>query len=619
MQFKRPLAMWAGVLLLCVAAAGSPGQTQTVTNCSESALRSAMAGGGTVTFACNGMIPLSNTVVIGKNTRLDASGRQVTISGRNAVRVFYVNTNVTLTLINLTIANGLNTNGFGGGIYNEGTLNATNCHFVTNTVQGAPDVHEGPPVQDGCGGAVYTSGALNLFACTFVSNSACGGYGGYEGNVNGGGDGGGGAVYNTGALNAIDCSFASNCACGGQGTFAYTGTSWSGGPGGVGRGGAVYNSGALNITDCSFAWNSACGGTGVINGGSSPGIAGGAAEGGGICNLGVMAIKRSLFASNTCVGGAGGNGIDGGFVNEGFPIGGGIGAAGGDARGGAFFVVGASSLINCTLTDNQATGGSGGTGGKGGYWFNLGTGQLFGGPGGAGGAGGAARGALYDAAGALRLTNCTIAFNTSVGGPGGLGGSGSPAGSTGGSGASAGALQTTNGITVNCLLDSNSPTNGTGGIVDAGHNLSSDASCTFTNVGSLNNTDAGLGLLADNGGPTLTLALLPGSPAIDAGDTALAPATDQRGFPRPAGLASDIGAFEYGSVMPAIAVSRAGASGLKILASGNVGRSCRLLSSTDLSSWVPMATNCIGSDGTVLFYDDGAPGGACRFYLLIMP
>ena len=102
---------------------------------------------------------------------------------------------------------------------------------------------------------------------------------------------------------------------------------------------------------------------------------------------------------------------------------------------------------------------------------------------------------------------------------------------------SAGALQTANGVLVNCLLDGNSPTNSTGSIADAGHNLSSDASCAFTNLGSLNNTDPKLGPLADNGGPTLTMALLPGSPAIDAGDTSLAPATDQRGFPRPAGLA----------------------------------------------------------------------------------
>ena len=115
------------------------------------------------------------------------------------------------------------------------------------------------------------------------------------------------------------------------------------------------------------------------------------------------------------------------------------------------------------------------------------------------------------------------------------------------------------------------------------------------------------------------MALLPGSPAIDAGNTPLAPMTDQRGFPRPAGLSADIGAFEYGSAMPAVAVSQSGATGLNILASGNAGKSCRLLRSTDLSSWVPIATNQIGSDGTVLFYDNYAPGSACRFYRLVMP
>ena len=52
-----------------------------------------------------------------------------------------------------------------------------------------------------------------------------------------------------------------------------------------------------------------------------------------------------------------------------------------------------------------------------------------------------------------------------------------------------------------------------------------------------------LGLLADNGGPTFTHALLPGSPGINGGTLATSvPATDQRGFGR-AGL-TDIGAFE---------------------------------------------------------------------------
>jgi len=135
----------------------------------------------------------------------------------------------------------------------------------------------------------------------------------------------------------------------------------------------------------------------------------------------------------------------------------------------------------------------------------------------------------------------------------------------------------------------------------------------------MNNTDPKLGPLANNGGPTLTMALLPGSPAIDAGNTSLAPATDQRGFPRPAGLAADIGAFEYGSVMPTVTISRSGANGLNILGSGNPGQPCQLLSSTDMVNWVPIASSPIGSGGTIQFIVNCAPGGACRFYRLVMP
>jgi hypothetical protein len=53
-----------------------------------------------------------------------------------------------------------------------------------------------------------------------------------------------------------------------------------------------------------------------------------------------------------------------------------------------------------------------------------------------------------------------------------------------------------------------------------------------------------LGPLADNGGPTKTMALLPGSPPIDAGVAAPDVTTVQRGIPRPQGRAPDIGAFE---------------------------------------------------------------------------
>ena len=109
-------------------------------------------------------------------------------------------------------------------------------------------------------------------------------------------------------------------------------------------------------------------------------------------------------------------------------------------------------------------------------------------------------------------------------------------------------------------------------LLSLGHNLSSDgASGLLTATGDLVNTDPLLGPLQDNGGPTPTMALLPGSPAIDAGDPdfdpdAFDPAlnTDQRGagFPRVVkavaaigGARIDIGAFEVQqAVAPEIAV-----------------------------------------------------------------
>ena len=56
--------------------------------------------------------------------------------------------------------------------------------------------------------------------------------------------------------------------------------------------------------------------------------------------------------------------------------------------------------------------------------------------------------------------------------------------------------------------------------------------------------DPKLGPLQSNGGLTDTMALVPGSPAIDAGGNSACPATDQRGVARPQGMACDIGAYE---------------------------------------------------------------------------
>jgi hypothetical protein len=89
-----------------------------------------------------------------------------------------------------------------------------------------------------------------------------------------------------------------------------------------------------------------------------------------------------------------------------------------------------------------------------------------------------------------------------------------------------------------------------GPITSQGHNLIGigDGGSGFTAtdlVGtSASPIDPMFGPLQNNGGPTQTMALLPGSPALDAGDTSDAPATDQRGFPRIVGGTIDIGAFE---------------------------------------------------------------------------
>lgn len=89
--------------------------------------------------------------------------------------------------------------------------------------------------------------------------------------------------------------------------------------------------------------------------------------------------------------------------------------------------------------------------------------------------------------------------------------------------------------------------------VSGGFNLDEDGSCEFNKATDLADVIAGLGPLANNGGPTPTHALLPGSPAIDRGN-AFGSATDQRGLPRPSDFpaisntegsdGSDIGAFE---------------------------------------------------------------------------
>lgn len=86
-----------------------------------------------------------------------------------------------------------------------------------------------------------------------------------------------------------------------------------------------------------------------------------------------------------------------------------------------------------------------------------------------------------------------------------------------------------------------------------GYNLATDRSCGLSRSTDLTGVRPELGPLAHNGGPASTKALLPGSPAINAGGlpvTSGCPLTDQRGMSRPWGPACDIGAYEVHYRLP---------------------------------------------------------------------
>lgn len=92
-----------------------------------------------------------------------------------------------------------------------------------------------------------------------------------------------------------------------------------------------------------------------------------------------------------------------------------------------------------------------------------------------------------------------------------------------------------------------------GRVASLGHNLSSDSTCNFRGPGDLNgNSHSNLGPLQNNGGPTQTMALLPGSYAMNAGNpngctdgSGHRLLVDQRGDPRPKNRACDMGAYNH--------------------------------------------------------------------------
>ncbi|MEE8077555.1 MAG: choice-of-anchor Q domain-containing protein, partial [Pseudomonadales bacterium] len=152
-------------------------------------------------------------------------------------------------------------------------------------------------------------------------------------------------------------------------------------------------------------------------------------------------------------------------------------------------------------------------------------------------------GGLY-CQGPCTLTNVTITDNTASSSGGGV------RQRTGG-----GSVTFLNTIVANNSAPVNVDCQG-GNLISNGYNLSSDATCDFTNTGDLENTDPLVGPLQDNGGPTFTHELLVGSLAIDTGTNTGCPATDQRGVARPVNVTCDKGAYEAAAVAPDITVMK---------------------------------------------------------------
>jgi CSLREA domain-containing protein len=160
-------------------------------------------------------------------------------------------------------------------------------------------------------------------------------------------------------------------------------------------------------------------------------------------------------------------------------------------------------------------------------------------------------GVMIVSRGAFDLINSTIADNTSVPGFG-----------------SGVALDGANSVRFSNTLLSNNTCGGFFPIpqMTNGHNMEGPSSTCFppgsdqTGV-----TDLGLGPLGDHGGPTRTMPLLPGSPALDSALLTDCPMADQRGVGRPQGVGCDVGAFER-EVVPVVEVPALGASQLLLLA-----------------------------------------------------
>jgi hypothetical protein len=275
--------------------------------------------------------------------------------------------------------------------------------------------------------------------------------------------------------------------------------------GGNGSSGGIYNGGydTLTMTDCTISNNSST------------------AAGGGLYNVGKATLTGVTISGNAASQGGGG------LINTGRLAMTGCTISGNSAREGAGLLVyggGALTLTNCTVSGNFATSNGGGA-------ANYG--------------------------GTLTLSNCTFGGNSA-----GVSGGGLANGMAGGppvlvvSRASAARDSQNDGqITTslfNCTFSGNTAYDTGGGVANyatlsmtntiVSGNSGGDSSGSYTGSNNLIGGNCLLAALGDYGGPTATMALLPGSPAIGGGTRTGAPTFDQRGQPRSGHI--DIGAFQ---------------------------------------------------------------------------
>ena len=319
-------------------------------------------------------------------------------------------------------------------------------------------------------------------------------------------------------------------------------------------GGILNDNSTLTIAHCTVSGNA------FVTGSSGDNF------GGGIHNSGTMTLNQVIVNNN--------NGSWSG--NTGFPSGGGISNTGtmiiiaGTVQsnmgapwllsGGGIYNsnTGMMTITSSTISNNQ-TGNPGHSGADGGGIVNYGTmtiqdstisgntalgGDLNGGHG----------GGIYG--NNTTITNSTITGNSALRG-GGVAGGGNIAYTTfsnNSANVAGGALYLTGTLELgNTILKAGASGvnifNNGGTFITDGYNVCSDNGSGFLNgPGDQINTDPMLGPLQDNGGPTFTHALLPGSPAIDAGDPNFTPPPDydQRGpgFVRVFNGRIDVGSFE---------------------------------------------------------------------------